>query len=216
MRTEQRLVMTAMLRQAIGLLPLSRLEMQQAVQQEILDNPLLEEVQDHVSEVADGEMPELRGDVPENQNDERGDVEIDWENIVQDNYDEFTSPAPDDEFPSHEQTLARPETLHEHLKWQLSLSVAPEAIAKAAEEIIWNINDEGYLEADVQELAAGLGLELYKMEKALDLVQGFNPSGVAARTLQECLLIQLNNYDISVKWRPRYCRFGSGIGARRH
>ena len=90
MRAEQRIVMTAMLRQAIGLLPLSRLEMQQAVQQEMLNNPLLEEIHDEANEVADGEIPELRDDVPENQNDERGEVEIDWENIVQDNYDDFS------------------------------------------------------------------------------------------------------------------------------
>ena len=70
MRPEQRLVMTTMLRQAIGLLPLSRTEMQQAVQQEMLNNPLLEEIQDEEKEVVDGEMPEMRGDVPENQNDE--------------------------------------------------------------------------------------------------------------------------------------------------
>ena len=114
-RTEQRLVMTTMLRQAIGLLSLSRMEMQQAVQQEMLGNPLLEELQDEVKEVADGEMPELRDDVPESQNDERGEVEIDWENIVQDNYDDFSPPSSDDDFPSHEQTLTRPDTLQEHL-----------------------------------------------------------------------------------------------------
>ena len=59
--------MTAMLRQAIGLLPLNRTEMQQAVQQEMLNNPLLEEIQDEAQEAADGEMPELRDDVPESQ-----------------------------------------------------------------------------------------------------------------------------------------------------
>ncbi len=195
-RSEQRLVMTAMMRQAIGLLPLNRLEMQQAVQQEILNNPLLEEIQNEISEVADGEMPEMRNDVPENQNDERGDVEIDWENIVQGNYGEFAYPASDDEFPSREQTLERTVTLHEHLEWQLSLSIVPEPVARVAEQIIWNINDEGYLEADVQELADNLGLGLFEAEKALALVQGFNPTGVAARTLQECILMQLNNNDL--------------------
>ena len=80
MRAEQRLVMTAMLQQAIGLLPLSRMEMQQAVQQEMLENPLLEEIQDEGKEVADGEVSELRDDAPTGENDERGDMEIDWEN----------------------------------------------------------------------------------------------------------------------------------------
>lgn len=198
MKPEQRLVMTAMLRQAIALLPLSRMEMQQAVQQEMLENPLLEEIQDEEKEVVDGEMPELSGDVPENQNDERGEVEIDWENIVQDNYDDYSLPALADDFPTYEQTLARPDTLHEQLEWQLSLSAASRPTRRVAEQIIWNINEEGYLEADVEELAANVGLGPRDAERALALVQGFNPPGVAARTLQECLLIQLKNYESTI------------------
>ena len=204
MKTEQRLVMTAMLRQAIGLLPLGRTEMQQAVQQEMLNNPLLEEIQDEMKEVADGDMPELRDDVPESQNDERGEVEIDWGNIVQDNYDDFSPATFDDEFPSHEQTLARPDTLHEHLAWQLSLSVVPEPIARVAEQIIWNVNDEGYIEVDAEGLADSVGLGPLEADKALALVQGFNPPGVAARTLQECLIIQLKNYELSMNGNSRF------------
>ncbi len=204
MKTEQRLVMTAMLRQAIGLLPLGRTEMQQAVQQEMLNNPLLEEIQDEMKEVADGDMPELRDDVPESQNDERGEVEIDWGNIVQDNYDDFSPTTFDDEFPSHEQTLARPDTLHEHLAWQLSLSVVPEPIARVAEQIIWNVNDEGYIEVDAEGLADSVGLGPLEADKALALVQGFNPPGVAARTLQECLIIQLKNYELSMNGNSRF------------
>ena len=204
MKTEQRLVMTAMLRQAIGLLPLGRTEMQQAVQQEMLNNPLLEEIQDEMKEVADGDMPELRDDVPESQNDERGEVEIDWGNIVQDNYDDFSPTTFDNEFPSHEQTLARPDTLHEHLAWQLSLSVVPEPIARVAEQIIWNVNDEGYIEVDAEGLADSVGLGPLEADKALALVQGFNPPGVAARTLQECLIIQLKNYELSMNGNSRF------------
>ncbi len=204
MKTEQRLVMTAMLRQAIGLLPLGRTEMQQAVQQEMLNNPLLEEIQDEMKEVADGDMPELRDDVPESQNDERGEVEIDWGNIVQDNYDDFSPTSFDNEFPSHEQTLARPDTLHEHLAWQLSLSVVPEPIARVAEQIIWNVNDEGYIEVDAEGLADSVGLGPLEADKALALVQGFNPPGVAARTLQECLIIQLKNYELSMNGNSRF------------
>ncbi len=204
MKTEQRLVMTAMLRQAIGLLPLSRTEMQQAVQQEMLNNPLLEEIQDEMKEVADGDMPELRDDVPESQNDERGEVEIDWGNIVQDNYDDFSPTTFDDEFPSYEQTLARPDTLHEYLAWQLSLSVVPEPIARVAEQIIWNVNDVGYIEVDAEGLADSVGLGPLEADKALALVQGFNPPGVAARTLQECLIIQLKNYELSMNGNSRF------------
>ncbi|MDP7168898.1 MAG: RNA polymerase sigma-54 factor, partial [Nitrospinota bacterium] len=94
LRAEQRLVMTAMLQQAIGLLPMTRLELQQAVQQEMMENPTLEENTDEIKETVDGEMPEVRDDLPEMQTDERGEVEIDWENIVHDNYstDSFSPP----------------------------------------------------------------------------------------------------------------------------
>ena len=176
MKTEQRLVMTAMLRQAIGLLPLNRTEMQQAVQQEMLNNPLLEEIQDEMKEVADGDMPELRDDVPESQNDERGEVEIDWGNIVQDNYDDFSPTTFDDEFPSHEQTLARPDTLHEHLAWQLSLSVVPEPIARVAEQIIWNVNDEGYIEVDAEGLADSVGLGPLEADKGIGFSARIQPT----------------------------------------
>ncbi|MDE0331537.1 MAG: RNA polymerase factor sigma-54 [Nitrospinae bacterium] len=198
MRSEQRLVMTAMLRQAIGLLPLNRMEMQQAVQQEMLNNPLLEEVQDEEKEVVEDVMPEMRDDIPEYQYDERGEVEIDWENIVQDNYDDLSPKTLTDDFPSYEQTVARPDTLQEQLERQLSLSVVAEPIRRVAEQIIWNINEEGYLVADVKELSAEMGLGSLEADKALNLVQGFTPPGIAARTLQECLVMQLKNNELSM------------------
>ncbi len=201
MRTEQRPVMTAMLQQAIGLLPLTRAEMQQSVQREMQENPLLEEVPEEGREGADGETPD---DAPESENDERAEAEIDWENIVQDGYGDFSPPADDGDFSSYEQTLTRPDTLHEHLEWQLGLSMAPEPIARVARQIIWNVNDQGYLEAEPEELAAAAGLGPREADRALVLVQGFDPPGVAARTLQECLLIQLKNHALSPNHHGRF------------
>lgn len=192
-RAEQRPVVTAALQQAIALLPLSREEMQQAVQREMQENPLLEEIQDEAREAADGETPELREDAPEGGSDERDEMEIAWESVAQDAWEDFPPPPSDDDFPSPEQTLARRDTLHEHLSRQLSLSRAPGPIARVAGQIIWNLNDRGYLEADPEELAAGAGLGRAEAERALRLVQGFDPPGVGAKALQECLLIQLNN-----------------------
>ncbi len=197
MRAEQRLVMTPMLQQSIALLPLNRLEMQEAVQQELLENPLLEETQEDVGEVADGDMPELRDDLPESENDERGEVEIDWENMVQGGYEDFTPlPGDEDDSPTGEQS-APPATLHEHLALQLHLSVVPEPLARVAEQIIWNVDEQGYLRADAEQLAVGVGLGPEEAEAALAIVQGFTPPGVGARTLQECLLIQLENLAAS-------------------
>ena len=134
MRPEQRLVMTAMLQQAIALLPMTRLELQQAVRQELLENPALEDSSDDVQEAADGEMPEVLDDVPDTERDARGEIEIDWENIVQDSTYGINGAGAAgavgdwEDFPSYEQTVSRPETLQEHLEWQLNLTIAPEPV----------------------------------------------------------------------------------------
>ncbi len=193
-RAEQRLVMTAMLQQAIGLLPMARLELQQAVQQELMENPVLEENTDEIKEVDDGDMPEVRDDLPDTETDERGEVEIDWENIVHDNYgqDSFSATAGNEDFPTFEQTLSVPESLHEHLEWQLKLSLASEIVMSLAQEIIWNIDDTGYLRTSPEEFLSHNGYAPSDLEEALVLVQSFDPPGVGARNISECLLIQLN------------------------
>ncbi len=187
--------MTVMLQQAIGLLPMTRLELQQAVQQELMENPILEEDAEETKEIADGEMPEVRDDLPETQKDERGEVEIDWENIVQDGYpqESFSSANNDDDFPSYEQTLSQPETLHEHLEWQLNLTIASEPVLRVARRILWNIDDTGYLRAEPEELAVQENAGPAEAADALALIQAFDPPGVGARNLRECLLIQLEN-----------------------
>ena len=200
-RAEQRLVMTAMLQQAIGLLPMARLELQQAVQQELMENPVLEENADEIKEVDDGDMPEVRDDLPDTENDERGEVEIDWENIVHDNYgqDSFSAPVSNEDFPTFEQTLSVPESLHEHLEWQLKLSLASEIVMSLAQEIIWNIDDTGYLRTAPEEFLSHDGYAPSELDEALALVQSFDPPGVGARNISECLLIQLNLLEMPDK-----------------
>jgi RNA polymerase sigma-54 factor len=201
LRQEQRLVMTAMLQQAIGLLPMTRLELQQAVQQELMENPVMEEDLEQEKETPDGEMPEVREDLPDTQTDERGEVEIDWENLVQDGYpqESFSSASPDDDFPSYEQTLSQPETLFEHLEWQLNLTIASEPVLRVARRMLWNIDDLGYLRADPEEVALQEGVGPEVAAEALKLVQTFDPLGVGARNMQECLLLQLEGLSLPVE-----------------
>jgi RNA polymerase sigma-54 factor len=201
LRQEQRLVMTAMLQQAIGLLPMTRLELQQAVQQELMENPVMEEDLEQEKETPDGEMPEVRDDLPDTQTDERGEVEIDWENLVQDGYpqESFSSASPDDDFPSYEQTLSQPETLFEHLEWQLNLTIASEPVLRVAQRMLWNIDDLGYLRADPEEVALQEEVGPEVAAEALKLVQTFDPLGVGARNMQECLLLQLEGLSLPVE-----------------
>ena len=113
-----------------------------------------------------------------------------------DDYLEPSSRAPIGEVierPSFETFLAKPVTLTDHLSWQLSLSHVPEEVAEAAELVIGNLNEDGYLIANIEELMDGTDLARSSVEGGLALVQQFDPIGVAARDVHECLLIQLRS-----------------------
>ncbi|HYM12733.1 MAG TPA: RNA polymerase factor sigma-54 [Bryobacterales bacterium] len=106
----------------------------------------------------------------------------------------YKSPASEViERPSFETFLATPTSLSDHLNWQLSLANATEPVAQAADLIIGNLSDDGYLTIALEEVAEGAKVSLEDAQAALKLVQEFDPLGVAARDLRECLLIQLRS-----------------------
>ena len=186
LKLTQKLVMTPQLQQAIKLLQLSRLELSQTVSQELLENPLLEE------SVTDLEEP---GDEKKTQDDEEppdskeAELSSQWEEYIGDiqreNRETEYPSAAGDEPPSYEQTLTRPQSLSEHLLWQLRLSVATPQEVEIAKLIIGNIDDEGYLRVSVEELAASGEAKIEDVQRALKLVQGLDPMGVGARDLRE-------------------------------
>lgn len=96
------------------------------------------------------------------------------------------------ETPSFEQFLRSEDSLADYLNWQLRLTIAPPDVAEAAEAIIGNLNDDGYLDCSLEEIAALGGWTMETAQKALEVVQQLDPTGVGARSLQECLLLQLN------------------------
>ena len=204
LRLSQQLVMTPQLQQAIKLLQLSRLELADVVQQELQENPLLEESADSEEELpreleAEAEgvertLAEAAGEVPENR--EASDVEkiadIDWQNYAE-AYPQtgFQAGGRDDDRPPFEATLTRRETLAEHLTWQLQMSDLGEVEREAARWLIGNLDEDGYLRADLEEIARRAGVEFERVEVALHTLQHFDPIGVAARDLRECLLLQI-------------------------
>jgi RNA polymerase sigma-54 factor len=97
--------------------------------------------------------------------------------------------------PSFETFLSKSVTLTDHLLWQLSLSPAPEKVTEAAECIVGNLNEDGYLTSSLEEIAEAAGADTAAVEQALALVQEFDPLGVAARDLRECLTIQLRSVN---------------------
>ncbi|MZH42294.1 MAG: RNA polymerase sigma-54 factor, partial [Nitrospinae bacterium] len=188
----QKLVMTPMLQQAIKLLPLARLELAQLVRQEIIENPVLEEMleddsEQESSQEQEGEQEEF---TPDAENTSPQEQEIDWDNYFQDNIDRGMSIESYAEKPSIEATYKKEATLVDHLMWQLDLSVDTEADKFIGSCIIGNIQNDGYLCADLQEIIDISQSDEESVLKVLNIVQGFEPIGVAARSLQECLMIQ--------------------------
>ena len=200
LKTTQKLVMTATLQQAIKLLPLSRLELIQKVQQEILENPFLEEVA--TQETSDTDL--ANAELPQETSQDSEEFEVDWEAYLQD----FSSspdyvPTISKEVPSLEATLKSETSLAEHLLWQLSLTVHDELEKQIGTYLIGNIDDDGYLQCQTEEVAKGFEVEEGQICAVLEVIQSFDPSGVGARDLQESLLIQLHHLEMddSLAWK---------------
>ncbi len=213
LKLSQKLIMTPQLQQAIKLLQLSRLELVQSVAQELTENPVLEELTvepgdespegegETITESAAPEpIPEAapeREETSELKNDlELGPQWDEYLNEMGDGRDYGYAEADDKELPSYDQTLTRLPSLSDHLVWQLHLSTSDPELVKGGEWIIGNLDDDGYLRATLDELAVQAGIAPQPMERALALVQTFDPLGVGARSLQECLLIQLKHLDL--------------------
>ena len=188
-----KLVMTPMLQQAIKLLPLARLELAQLVRQEITENPILEELLDDDDEKETAEEPEAGPGEAESAPAEQEPLnqELDWDNFIQSNIDRGSSVDSYTENPSIEATFKKDPSLADHLHWQLNLSVQSEAEKFLGACIIGNIQNDGYLCAGLEEIAGIAGCSIEEVRRMLAVIQGFEPTGVAASSLQECLLIQL-------------------------
>ncbi len=204
LKLSQQLIMTPQLQQAIKLLQLSRLELVDVVQNEMQENPVLEEgPEDYQTEEARAENGEqsnleqqMAEDKPEPEIDSKSD--IDWGNYLE-NYSasSYTASYEDEERPSFESTLTRKASLTDHLLWQLKLAQLTPEEEEIGSLIVGNLDEDGYLQADIAEIAAQEGVAVEVAERVLKKVQGFDPVGVAARNLQECLLIQA--YHLGLK-----------------
>ena len=214
LKLHQKLIMTPQLQQAIKLLQLSRLELVQSVALELIENPVLEELSsESPEEVASEEetsAPETQENPPlstENAPQTQGEEEIksdlelgpQWDEYINelgDGRDYGSSEADNQELPSYDQTLTRLPSLSDHLRWQLHLSTSDFGLVQGGEWIIGNLDDDGYLRATIDELSQQSGLPVRDMERALTLIQRFDPMGVGARDLKECLMIQIKQLEL--------------------
>jgi RNA polymerase sigma-54 factor len=199
LRQTQRLVMTPMLQQAIQLLQLSTIELQELLQKELTENPMLEE-----SPAEEGPAPEPAVEPAPAADAAPPDAPAVTETVeapeLPFDLTEIMFGPPDErslvEQEQHEETrfenfVGATTSLADHLYEQLRLSVVDQEVRAAADEIIGNLDEDGYLRATLEELAEKTRLPAGIFDKALALIQGFDPPGVGARDLRECLLIQL-------------------------
>ncbi|GFE61373.1 RNA polymerase factor sigma-54 [Geobacter sp. AOG2] len=198
LKMTQQLVMTPQLQQAIKLLQLTRLELQDVVRLELEENPLLEESIE-VEEARDPEPLEIdeKESIPEQGGDDFREVETgedtlrDWDSYLDGyNYSSGEQYSGDEERPSFESMLTRKGTLIDHLLWQLHMGPFSDAEVVIGEEIIGNIDENGYLRAAVEEIAQACNCDGEQVAPVLERIKEFDPTGVGARDLQECLLIQ--------------------------
>ncbi|MEW5756736.1 MAG: RNA polymerase factor sigma-54 [Pseudomonadota bacterium] len=212
----QQLTMTPQLQQAIRLLQLSTLELQTEIQQALESNPMLE-MEEESGAVGEGEASEPVLNEPVRADQENGEITLDENATLPDELpvdaawdDVFEGPAgpmlgrgEDDEQRDFEQK-GNGATLHDHLRWQLELSHLSERDMAIGTALIDSIDEDGYLTQPLEEIRAGfapeLEVELDEVEAVLRMVQNFDPAGVGARDLKECMSLQLDQFASETPW----------------
>jgi RNA polymerase sigma-54 factor len=194
----QKLILTPSLQQAIKLLPMSTLELSELLNQEMVENPMLEETpsesleqQEPAQEKPEEKPAQEKGDTWDDQ-----DYEYFFGDYLDDGYRPRT-PTEVKELPPIENTLSTAASLSDHLLWQLSMQTNDPTVRTIGEAIIGNLDDDGYLVATVDELSSMGPWSTSDVEEALKLVQSLDPIGVAARDLQESLLLQLRHIRVT-------------------
>jgi RNA polymerase sigma-54 factor len=198
-RLAQKLILTPSLQQAIKLLPMSTLELADLLNQEVVENPLLEEVPTEDLQATDVQpATEKEPETPPQQKSDTWD-DSDYDYFFGEYLDDGYRPrAPQEvkELPPIENTLSTSASLADHLIWQLSIQTDDQERREVGEAIIGNLDEDGYLVASVDELAAMGPWPVEEVEAALRMLQGFDPIGVAARDLQECLTLQIRHLGL--------------------
>src|SRR5208282_2038223 len=191
LKVAQKQILTPGLVQMVSVLALNKLELREMINQEMVSNPVLEEVPEDVPSLEDvarkteAEKPATPSvEHPAHNGDGQDSFEqIDFGSFFDDYLDPgYKSPAAEViEKPSFENFLSQPTSLSDHLEWQLGMSICSEEVREAGHSIIGNLNEDGYLPATLEEIVQSGNHQLAHVEEALTLVQLFDPLGVAAR-----------------------------------
>ncbi|MBI4686914.1 MAG: RNA polymerase factor sigma-54 [Nitrospirae bacterium] len=204
LKLAQKLILTPQLQQSIKLLQLPQMELSQVLNQELMENPLLEDVVEGGPEEYTGNA-EAQSEESQPEPSDYADAPLEkiFGFTTDDYFEDKASDGRDlgyftegtENIQPFEQNTKKP-SLQDHLLWQLRLSRVSEAVCHAAEAIIANLDDDGYLQASLEEIAEISKVQPAVAEDALRIVKGFDPPGVGARDLQECLLLQLKPLNL--------------------
>lgn len=206
LKLSQQLRMTPQLQQAIKLLQLSRMELENVIQQEMQENPILEEVQELIEVDPNKSLNDNSNDYDSNgsQDDlslkEKNDMqdpqkqdEFEWESYIDDNPTAKQMQSfggGNEEINNYENIFSSKETLYDHLMWQLNLSGFNDEEKELGAILIGYVDDDGYIKTPIEQIAETEEVDFVELEEMVPFLQEFDPPGVCARNLQECLLIQ--------------------------
>ncbi|EME4684471.1 TPA: RNA polymerase factor sigma-54 [Escherichia coli] len=206
LRLIQQLAMTPQLQQAIRLLQLSTLELQQELQQALESNPLLEQIDTHeeidTRETQDSETLDTADALEQKEMPEELPLDASWDTI-------YTAGTPsgtsgdyiDDELPVYQGETTQ--TLQDYLMWQVELTPFSDTDRAIATSIVDAVDDTGYLTVPLEDILESMGdeeIDIDEVEAVLKRIQRFDPVGVAAKDLRDCLLIQLSQFDKTTPW----------------
>ncbi|EFE6884273.1 TPA: RNA polymerase factor sigma-54 [Escherichia coli] len=206
LRLSQQLAMTPQLQQAIRLLQLSTLELQQELQQALESNPLLEQIDTHeeidTRETQDSETLDTADALEQKEMPEELPLDASWDTI-------YTAGTPsgtsgdyiDDELPVYQGETTQ--TLQDYLMWQVELTPFSDTDRAIATSIVDAVDDTGYLTVPLEDILESMGdeeIDIDEVEAVLKQIQRFDPVGVAAKDLRDCLLIQLSQFDKTTPW----------------
>lgn len=206
LRLSQQLAMTPQLQQAIRLLQLSTLELQQELQQALESNPLLEQIDTHeeidTRETQDSETLDTANALEQKEMPEELPLDASWDTI-------YTAGTPsgtsgdyiDDELPVYQGETTQ--TLQDYLMWQVELTPFSDTDRAIATSIVDAVDDTGYLTVPLEDILKSMGdeeIDIDEVEAVLKRIQRFDPVGVAAKDLRDCLLIQLSQFDKTTPW----------------
>ncbi|EFK2843787.1 RNA polymerase factor sigma-54 [Escherichia coli] len=206
LKLSQQLAMTPQLQQAIRLLQLSTLELQQELQQALESNPLLEQIDTHeeidTRETQDSETLDTADALEQKEMPEELPLDASWDTI-------YTAGTPsgtsgdyiDDELPVYQGETTQ--TLQDYLMWQVELTPFSDTDRAIATSIVDAVDETGYLTVPLEDILESIGdeeIDIDEVEAVLKRIQRFDPVGVAAKDLRDCLLIQLSQFDKTTPW----------------